>query len=269
MRVIFPGTEEEPPASAAPSPEPPAPGSAPAFVPGDNGPSVRPTRAFRSRRGADYRQRGLDLSRPGTTATPARPVNTPVKTVRPNGRKRRRLVAKWIAVLTVATLAAVFLRASVFQPFSVPSVAMLPTLQVGDRILVVKSSRLEGPIRAGDIVVFRHPRPLPCSTGQGQAGDLVQRVIGLPGDTIWSDGNKIYVDGRQLREAGWYDTLYGQVGSTPILRTTVPADEYFVMGDNRSDACDSRAFGVIARSAIVGKVFAVVMRDGHPYLHLL
>ena len=268
MRVSFPGTEEEPPTPVGLSPEPRERGSAPAFVAGDDGPSVRPTRAFRSRRGADYRQRGLDLSRPGMTANPVRPAAHPVKTVRPSGRKRRRLLAKWIAVLTVAILAAVFLRVSVFQPFSVPSVAMLPTLQVGDRILVVKSSRLEGPIRAGDIVVFRHPMPLACSTGQGQAGDLVQRVIGLPGDTIWSDGNKIYVDGRPLREAGWYDSLYGQVGSTPILRMTIPPGEYFVMGDNRSDACDSRAFGAIARSAIVGKVFAIVMRDGHPYVHL-
>jgi signal peptidase I len=96
----------------------------------------------------------------------------------------------------------------------------------------------------------------------------VQRVIGLPGDTIWSVGSKIYIDGRRLHERGWYDSKYGQVGSTPILRTRVPPGEYFVMGDNRSDSCDSRAFGTIARSSIVGKVFAVVARDGRPYIHL-
>ncbi len=203
------------------------------------------------------------MGRPTTAAKPEPPASR----VRPSRRKYRRLLAKWIVVLSLATLAAVFLRVSVFQPFSVPSVSMLPTLQVGDRILVVKSSALEGPVRGGDIVVFRQPRLLACSTGEGQAGDLVQRVIALPGDTIWSDGNRIYVDGRELHERGWYDALYGQLGSTPILRTKIPLGQYFVMGDNRSDACDSRAFGTIARSAIVGKVFAIVMRDGHPYIH--
>jgi len=264
MRVSSPSMEEQPPRPIGESMDSSEHGSVSSFVAVDDGPRVRPTRAFRSRRGADYRLRGLDVSRPDTLA--AREPRA--RRVRPSRRQHRRLLAKWIVVLIVATLAAVVLRASVFQPFSVPSVSMLPTLQVGDRILVVKSSVLEGTVRAGDIVAFRHPRLLVCNTGQGQAGDLVQRVIGLPGDTIWSDGNRIYVDGRQLHERGWYDTLYGQLGSTPILRTKIPPGQYFVMGDNRSDACDSRAFGTIARSAIVGKVFAIVMRDGHPYIHL-
>ena len=216
----------------------------------------------RSRRGPDRRLRGLELGRQDTDEVPVRPARKD----RPRRRRRRRLVTKWVLVLTVATFAAVLLRVSVVQPFSVPSAAMVPTLQVGDRILVVKSSRLAGPIQSGDIVVFHHPKLFPCSAGRDQSGDLVQRVIGLPGDTIWSVGNKIYIDGQQLYERGWYDSKYGQVGSTSILRTKVPPSEYFVMGDNRSDSCDSRAFGTIARSSVVGKVFAVVGRDGHPYL---
>jgi len=177
-------------------------------------------------------------------------------------------VVKTVLVLTVAIAAAVFLRTSVVQPFSVPSAAMVPTLRAGDRILVVKSSRLAGPIQSGDIVVFRHPSVFPCSTGGDQSGDLVQRVIGVPGDTIWSVGNTIYLNGHRLRERGWYDAKYGQVGSTPILRTELAPGEYFVMGDNRSDSCDSRAFGAITRSSIVGKVFAIAVRDGHMYVHL-
>ncbi len=264
MRVSPPNTEQQPSPSLGGPVDPSEHGSVSSFVGVDDGPSVMPTRAFRSRRGTDYRLRGLDMTRPGTAAEPESPANR----ARPSRRKHRRFLAKWVVVLIVATVAAVFLRESVFQPFSVPSVSMLPTLQVGDRILVVKSSALEGPVRVGDIVVFRHPRLLACSTGPGQAGDLVQRVIGLPGDTIWSHGNRIYVDGRLLRERGWYDTSYGQVGSAPILRTKIRPGEYFVMGDNRSDACDSRAFGTIARSAIVGKVFAIVVRDGHAFIHL-
>jgi len=90
----------------------------------------------------------------------------------------------------------------------------------------------------------------------------------VPGDTIWSVGNEIYIDGKRLNEQGWYDSKYGQVGSTPVLRTKIPSGRYFVMGDNRSNSCDSRVFGPVARSTIVGKVFAVVMRGGHPYIHL-
>jgi len=168
----------------------------------------------------------------------------------------------------VATLAAVLLRSLVVEPFSVPSASMVPTLKVGDRILVVKSSRLVGPIQSGDIVVFRHPKPLPCASGRDQFRDLVERVIGVPGETIWSDGNRIEVDGHQLNERGWYDSKYGQVGSTPIRRTKIPPGKYFVMADNRSYSCDSRAFGTVARTSIVGKVLAILMRDGHLYFHV-
>jgi len=171
-------------------------------------------------------------------------------------------------VLVVVVLAAVLLRVAVVQPFSVPSAAMMPTLHSGDRILVVKASRLTGPLQSGEIIVFRHPSPFLCSTGQEAGQDLVQRVVGLPGETMWSVGNKIFINGRKLHERGWYDSKFGQVGSTPIRRTKIPPGRYFVMGDNRSDSCDSRAFGTIPRSAVVGKVLAVVVRDGHLYVHL-
>jgi signal peptidase I len=190
------------------------------------------------------------------------------KKARPSRRRRRRRLAINLAlVIVVATGTALVLRASVVQPFTVPSAAMTPTLQVGDRILVVKSSRLAGPIHLGDIVVFRHPKLFPCKAPRDQSRDLVQRVIGLPGDTIWSAGNKIYIDGQLLHERGWYDPRYGQVGSTSMHRTKIPPDKYFVMGDNRSDSCDSRVFGTIARSSIIGKVFAIVARGGHVHLH--
>jgi signal peptidase I len=165
----------------------------------------------------------------------------------------------------MATVVALLLRALVIQPFSVPSGAMAPTLQVGDQILVVRSSLLPGPIERGDIVVFSHPKYFPCRAPQ----DLLKRVVGLPGETIWSTGNTIYVDRHQLNERGWYNPTAGQVGSTPILRTKIPSGDYFMMGDNRTDSCDSRSFGAVSGSSIVGEVVAVVLRNGHPYFHLL
>ena len=92
-------------------------------------------------------------------------------------------------------------------------------------------------------------------------------MIGLPGQTIWSAGDRIYVDGRPLNESGWYNPPFGELGPTPIARTTIPADSYFVLGDNRTDPCDSRAFGPVAGSSLVGKVLATTTRGGHPSVH--
>ena len=161
-------------------------------------------------------------------------------------------------------MVALLLRGVVLQSYSVPSASMVPTFQVGDRILMVKSGPLSGPIKVGDVVVFRDPRASSCASGAGQAQALVQRVIGLPGQTIWSAGDTIYVDGRILNEAGWYNPPYGQLGSTPIARIRVAQHDYYVMDDDRVDACDSRSFGQVAGSQILGRVVADVLRNGHP-----
>jgi signal peptidase I len=161
------------------------------------------------------------------------------------------------------------LRVYVIEPFSVPSSAMAPTLQTGDQILVVTSRLVAGPIGRGDIVVFRSATSSRCGAARPGRQDLVKRVIGLPGETISSVGSSIDIDGRTLHESGWYSTGSGQVGSTPIPPTRIPAGHYFVMGDNRTNSCDSRSFGVISGSSVVGKVTAIITRNGHAYLHFL
>ena len=147
---------------------------------------------------------------------------------------------------------------------------LAPIIQSGDRILVVKAGFLESPVHSGQIVVVRPPRFLPCTVrGTAGAGDLVLRVVAVPGQTIWSIGQTIFVDGRTLQEKGWYSPRSGPVGSKAIASTPLGADQYFVLGDNRSSACDSRAFGPVSGASIVGQAIAVVAHNHHVYLQKL
>ena len=206
----------------------------------------------------DYRLRGLGVE--PTDHLPA----TPIRTDTPRHR-RGPFLAKIAVFLAVVALAVLLLQAFVIQPFAVPGDAMAPTLQAGDRILVVKSGLLEGPIHSGQVVVFHPPQSLPCTVVGGRGGDLVLRVVALPGDTIWSVGDTIFVNGRPLLERRWYDPSSGPVGSMPIHSTTLAPDRYFVLADNRSDACDSRVFGPISGSSVVGEGIAIVGRHGHVF----
>jgi signal peptidase I len=206
----------------------------------------------------DYRLRGLG------TLEPDHVPSTPTRTDH-HQRRRGPFLAKAIAFLAVAALAVPLLQHFVIQPFAMPGNAMSPALQAGDRILVLKSSLLEGPLHSGEIVVFRPQQSLPCSVVGGRSGDLVLRIVALPGETIRSVGETILVDGRTLSERGWYDPHFGQVGSTPIRSTTLAPGQYFVLADNRSDACDSRAFGPISQSSVVGEAIAIIGRHGHVY----
>src|ERR1700744_6809783 len=115
------------------------------------------------------------------------------------GHRRGRALAEWVVVLVVAVLLAAGLRTFVYQPFKIPSSSMVPTLDVGDRILVQKAFFNWHDVRQGDIVVFAHPAADTDCSGPEDT-DLVKRVIAVPGQTIYSAGNDIYVNGRQLPE---------------------------------------------------------------------
>jgi signal peptidase I len=176
-------------------------------------------------------------------------------------RYHRPLLATLALFVAVAAIAVFVVQAFVVRPYTVHGSAMTPALQSGDRMLVLKPSMLRGSVHAGDIVVVHPSKTLPCSTVGG--GDLVLRVAALPGSVISSTDDTILIDGKVLHERGWYDTRFGQLGSTPIRRTTLDAGQYFVLADNRSNACDSRTLGPISRSSIRGEGIAVVGRNGH------
>jgi signal peptidase I len=164
-----------------------------------------------------------------------------------------------VVVVVVALGVALLLRTFVVQTFFIPSGSMEPTLQVGDRILVNKLSYHLHGVDRGDIVVFARPPQENC--GGPPVDDLVKRVIGLPGDTISLSGGYVYIDGKRLDETwlprseqGITSQGPGGNGSNLAHPYRVPANDYFVMGDNRQDSCDSRYWGPISRSLIVGKV---------------
>jgi signal peptidase I len=170
-----------------------------------------------------------------------------------------RWVREAVIVVLVAVVVAVLLRTFVVQTFFIPSGSMEPTLQVGDRILVNKLSYHLHGVGRGDIVVFSRPPNENC--GGPEVNDLVKRVIGLPGETISVSGGHVFVDGRRLDES-WLPsaeqgvTKAGPSGTAYSLDQSyrVPSNDYFVMGDNRTDSCDSRFWGPITKSLIVGKV---------------
>jgi signal peptidase I len=180
-------------------------------------------------------------------------------------RRWRRALAEAAASLLLAVLLAGLMRAFVFQTFWIPSSSMVPTLSVYDRVLVQKAFFSWHDVREGDIVVFSRPPLDHC--GGPQADDLVKRVIALPGQTIYSSGNSIYVNGKLLAEPylPHHDPLGPQIPDASSLHPyRVPRGEFYVLGDNRAISCDSRYWGPIKGSSIVGKVVLVWWHDGHP-----
>jgi len=158
-----------------------------------------------------------------------------------------RTALEWIALIACALLVAFVVKTFVFQAFYIPSESMVPTLQVGDRVLVNKlADRLHDPHRF-DIEVFRAPE----GTETAEIKDLVKRVIGLPGETIEGRDGQIYINGQLLPEPflppGTQSRTFGPV--------KVPPHEYFMLGDNRQFSKDSTYFGPIERKAMIGRVF--------------
>jgi len=196
--------------------------------------------------------------------TPGGPAGGPAA-ARKAPPPRRRALAGWAICLALALLLAFGIRAFVVQAFSIPSTSMLPTLDVGDRILVQKAFFNWHQVREGDIVVFTHPPRDHCG---GPAGtDLVKRVIALPGQTIYSAGGILYIDGRRLREP--YLPPHNPLGP-PIPGATrrdpfhVPRGEFYVMGDHRAISCDSRFWGPVKGSTIIGRAVMLLWQDSHP-----
>jgi signal peptidase I len=188
-----------------------------------------------------------------------------------------------IQSLIYVVIVALFIITFCAQPFRIPSESMEPTLLVGDFLLVNKQSvGADGArgllptqsVHRGEIIVFHYP--------VDPSMHLVKRVVGLPGDRIRLRGGRVYVNGEELHEpyavyrasapdnfrdnfprlqsadpdidSRWWIRMHHLIDHGELV---VPADNYFVLGDNRNDSEDSRYWGLVPRGAIVGTPFLI------------
>jgi len=182
-------------------------------------------------------------------------------------RERRKSGAReWIEALAVAVLLALFIRTFVVQAFKIPSGSMIPTLQVGDHILVSKftygvripvlDTWVLGPRapRRGDIIVFKYPHD--------ETRDFIKRVIGLPGEVVEIRDRHVYINDKPLDEA--YPLYRDPVeqGNPHVPGEVygpvkVPEDKLFVLGDNRDQSQDSRFWGFLDVHKVEGAAFII------------
>lgn len=175
---------------------------------------------------------------------------------------KKRLIWEYAEAIITALLLALLIRAYIIQAFKIPSGSMIPTLQIGDHILVNKfiygtkipfsDKRIlvfNKPER-GDIIVFKYP--------EDPSRDFIKRIVAVEGDMIESKNKTIYVNGKPLKEpyAQHTDTSVRPGGIEPrdnFGPYIVQKNKYFVMGDNRDQSYDSRYWGSVDMKEIRGK----------------
>jgi len=188
---------------------------------------------------------------------------------------------EWLESLIVIALLAIVIRSFIVAPFKIPSSSMVPTLEVGDYLFVLRYSygfRIPltdiqiAPSAAarGDVVVFDYP--------EDRSKDYIKRIIGVPGDEIRYEKNKLYVNGKEMpltpQQRRAYFLADGSIDMSmqyeerlfdvnhAVLRKessikdgvwSVPEGKFFVLGDNRNNSRDSRFWGFVPQSYLVGK----------------
>ncbi len=179
--------------------------------------------------------------------------------------KKKSVFREYFEAILIAVLLALFIRTFIVQAFKIPSGSMLPTLKVGDYLLVNKfvygiKNPFNGKVlisvsepKRGDVVVFRYPKD--------PSVDYIKRTVGIPGDTVEVRDKKLFINGQKATDPNaWIDSPGSVLSGSesprdnfgPIL---VPEGQIFVMGDNRDNSYDSRFWGFVDQRKILGKAF--------------
>lgn len=180
--------------------------------------------------------------------------------------KNKSVAREYVEAIVVAVLLALFVRTFIVQAFKIPSGSMLPTLQIGDHLLVSKFSygvRLpvtgtaliprQSPAH-GDVVVFRFPRD--------RSLDYIKRVVAIAGDTVEVRDKQVFLNGQQVENPHAYFTTRDIMSAAAGPRdnfgpVTVPDGKIFVMGDNRDNSYDSRFWGFVDLQDVLGKALVI------------
>ena len=179
------------------------------------------------------------------------PGDVPRETVKV---RKKSVLREYTEAILVAVLLALLIRTFVVQAFKIPSGSMIPTLLVGDHILVNKFVyRFVAPKR-GDVIVFKYP--------VDESRDFIKRIIAVGGEDLSIKDQKIYVNCKPVEPTcrpiddpwGKWEDRFGTTESTSVK---VPPDSYFVMGDNRNNSQDSRYWGFVKRDKIKGRAFLI------------
>jgi signal peptidase I len=177
-------------------------------------------------------------------------------------KSKKRVLWEYTEAIVTALLLALLIRAYVVQAFKIPSGSMIPTLLIGDHILVNKfiygskipfSDKRIMVIKKpqnGDIIVFKYP--------EDPDRDFIKRVIAVEGDVIEAKNKIIYVNSKPISEPYAQHTdnsirLFGMEPRDNFGPLIVPKNKYFVMGDNRDQSYDSRYWGYVDGKDIKGK----------------
>jgi signal peptidase I len=152
-----------------------------------------------------------------------------------------------LVTVAIALVIALVIRAFVAEPRYIPSDSMLPTLEVGDRLVIEKVTKWFREPQVGDVVVFTPPELLQ-EMGYGERDVLIKRVIGTPGHEIRIDNGQIYLDNQLLQEE--YIAEPAHYSLQPLI---VPAHYFLVFGDNRNNSNDSHVWGFLPEANVIGR----------------